>query len=127
MAVTTITSVQLPKHAYPHIEVNINDNTIRTYVNQSSEYCKTLCVFMSPKGPDGLRKVTGGISEFDDLYGNGSVAEYGQALLNARALAETNACTLYCLRLTAEDATVSNLHIFLRYKLTPYTPADAER
>lgn len=118
---TTITSVKLPEHQYPHVEVNINDNTIRTYVNRAAEYCRTLCVFMAPKGPDGLRTVTGGLTEFEKLYGNGAVADYGQAFLNARQLAQTNACTVNCLRITAPDAKISNIHIFLRYKVTRAT------
>ena len=91
MAMTTITSVKLPENKFPHVEVNINDNTIRRYVNVAEEYCRTLCVFRSPKGPDGLKTITGGIEEFVDTYGSGSVAEYGQAFLNASTLAATNA------------------------------------
>ena len=125
--ITTITSVQIPEHKYPHVEVNINDNTVRRYVNKPVEYCRTLCVFRSPKGPDGVRTITGGISEFEDLYGNGSVAEYGQAFLNARQLAMTNCCTLHCLRVTAANSTISNLHIYMRYRIAePYAEAEYE-
>lgn len=123
MAMTTITSVKLPENKFPHVEVNINDNTIRRYVNVAEEYCRTLCVFRSPKGPDGLKTITGGIEEFVDTYGSGSVAEYGQAFLNASTLAATNAVTLHCLRLTADDAKVSNLHVYMRYAITRF---DAE-
>ena len=117
MATTTITSVQLPEHAYPHVEVNINDNSIRTYVNVANDFCRTFCVFMSPKGKDGIQTIRGGIAEFNDKYGNGSFADYGQAFLNARALAATNVTTLHCIRVTAPDATFANLHIYMRYKL----------
>lgn len=115
--VTTITSVQLPEHAYPHVEVNINDNSIRKYVNTADDYCKTLCAFMSPRGKDGIQTITGGINEFTQKYGNGSFADYGQAFLNARALAATNCVTMHCIRVTAPDATFANLHIFMRYKI----------
>lgn len=119
MPIATITSVNLPAHQYPHVEVNINDNTLRRYVNTSTEYGKTLCVFRSPKGPDGIHKITG-IDQFTDLYGNGSVAQYGQPLLNARTLAASNNVTMYCLRATAEDAVIANLHIFARYRVRNY-------
>ena len=115
MAMTTITSVKLPENKFPHVEVNINDNTIRRYVNIAEEHCRTLCVFRSPKGPDGLKTITGGIQEFIDTYGTGSVAEYGQAFLNASALAATNATTIHCLRLTDDTAKVANLHVYMRY------------
>ena len=98
-AMTTITSVAIPEHVFPHVEVNINDNTIRRYVNRADEYCRTLCVFRSPKGRDGLQTITGGIEEFVNIYGTGSVSEYGQAFLNASTLAATNAVTIHCLRL----------------------------
>ena len=117
---TTITSVAIPENKFPHVEVNINDNTIRTYVNRADEYCRTLCVFRSPKGPDGLQTITGGITEFVEKYGSGSVAEYGQPFLNASTLAATNAVTMHCLRLTAEDSKVSNLHVYMRYQIIPF-------
>lgn len=123
---TTITSVAIPEYKFPHVEVNINDNTIRTYVNRADEYCRTLCVFRSPKGPDGLQTITGGIDEFVNTYGSGSVAEYGQALLNASALAATNAVTLHCLRLTADDAKVSNLHVYMRYRIIDAEKAEQD-
>lgn len=114
---TTITSVKIPEHVFPHTEVNINDNTIRTYKNTSNEYCTSLCVFRSPKGKDGIQKITGGYDEFLEEYGAGSVTEYGQALLNAGTLAATNATTLYCLRLTDEKAKIANLHVYIRYRV----------
>jgi hypothetical protein len=119
MAIATITSVNLPAHQYPHVEVNINDNTLRRYTQPTVEYGKTLCVFRSPKGPDGVYTVNG-YEQFVDTYGEGSVAEYGQPLLNARTLASGNNITMHCLRVTASDATVSNIHVFARYRVKPY-------
>jgi hypothetical protein len=123
MPIATITSVNLPTHQYPHVEVNINDNTLRRYTSTGTEYGKTLCVFRSPKGPDGIHKVTG-LDQFNDLYGNGSVEQYGQPLLNARTMAASNNVTMYCLRATADDAVVANLHIFARYRVKEYYIAE---
>jgi hypothetical protein len=116
MPIATITSVNLPTHQYPHVEVKINDNTLRRYTTIADEYGKTLCVFRSPKGPDGIKKITG-LQQFVDTYGEGSVAQYGQPLLNARTMAATNAITQYCLRVTADDAKVANLNIYARYRV----------
>jgi hypothetical protein len=120
MAIATITSVNLPEHQYPHVEVKINDNTLRRYTQTGTEYGKTLSVFRSPKGPDGIYKVTGR-DQFVDTYGEGSVADYGQPLLIARTLANSNIVTQYCLRVTDSDAKVANLHIFARYRVKEYT------
>ncbi len=119
MAIATITSVKLPAHQYPHVEVNINDNTLRRYTTPTSEYAKTLCVFRSPKGPDGV-SIVNGYEQFRDTYGEGSVAEYGQPLLNARMLASGNNVTMHCLRVTAPHAKVSNIHVFARYRVKNY-------
>lgn len=116
MPIATITSVNLPTHQYPHVEVKINDNTLRRYTTISDEFGKTLCVFRSPKGPDGVRKITG-LDQFVDTYGEGSVEQYGQPLLNARTMAATNVITQYCLRVTADDAKVANLNIYARYRI----------
>ena len=121
MAIATITSVNLPEHQYPHVEVKINDNTLRRYTQTATEYGKTLSVFRSPKGPDGIHKVTG-TNQFVDTYGEGSVKDYGQPLLIARTLANTNVITQYCLRVTdRQHAKVSNLHIFARYRVKEYS------
>ena len=112
-----ITSVNLPAHLYAHTEVAIHDNTIRTYARAANTNCKVLAVFMSPKGRD--RKMTtieGGIKEFDEVFGAGSFAEYGQPLVNARASANTNIVTLQCLRLTADDATYANNVVWVQWK-----------
>lgn len=112
-------SLTIPSHLYPHTEVQINDNTIRRYVRDSIDRCKILAVFMSPKGEDRvMRTITGGLEEFDDVFGAGPYSIYGQPLLNARAAANTGLVTLQCMRITAEDATYSNQVVWVQYKAT---------
>ena len=113
-----ITSVNLPAHLYPHTEVFINDNTIRTYARAEADNVKILAVFSSPKGIDRkMTTITGGLKEFDQRFGVGPFSTYGQPLLNARAAANTGVVTLQCMRVTAENATYSNNVVWAQYRL----------
>jgi hypothetical protein len=81
-------------------------------------------VFSSPKGIDReLQTVSGGMSAFIEKYGTGSFDAYGQPYLNAYAAASTNAATLHCLRVTADDATYAVGALVAHYKATPGSPS----
>lgn len=117
---TTITSVKLPQHMYMHVETQINDNTIRTYTNRREGSVNMLHVFTSPKGIDGkVTTISSGLSEFTDTFGDGPFSVYGQPFLNAKAAASTDAAILRCIRVTADDATYANRHIYVRYRTIP--------
>ena len=112
------TALTIPAHLYAHTEVNINDNTIRTYRNTYEGNCKVLAVFNSPKGRDNqLQTIQTGVDEFVERYGIGPYSIYGQPYLNAYASVNTGVVTLQCLRITAENATYANKHIFIQYKV----------
>lgn len=117
---TTITSVKLPQHMYMHVETQINDNSIRTYSNSREGLVNMLCVFTSPKGIDGkVTTIRNGKSEFTNTFGDGPFSVYGQPFLNAKAAASTDAAILRCIRVTADDATYANRHIYVRYRIVP--------
>lgn len=111
----------VPEHWYAHTNFYINDNTEYTETPSSdSGNTKMLFVFNSPKGKDRvLTTVDGGLAEFLDKFGMGSFSEYGQPLLNAFASFATGKIVGHCLRVTADDAGYSNVHLFARYKATP--------
>ena len=116
--IATITSVTLPGHLYPHIETRINDNSVRRYTTDTSGNYKFLAVGLSPKGEDGkIITIEHGIDEYDDRFGHGPCSKYGQAHLNTRAAASTGLVTLQVLRLTAEDAMYSNVHVYFCYRI----------
>lgn len=116
--------LSIPAHLFAHTEVQINDNTIRTYTRAGNDNCKILAVFASPKGEDRVMKtIEGGLDEFDDTFGVGPYSLYGQPLLNARAAANTGRVTLQCMRITAPDAAYANSVIWVQYKATPGIPA----
>lgn len=115
---STVTSVTLPSHLYPNIETRINDNSIRTYTKSTEGNCKMLAVSLTPKGKDRqIVTVDKGIDQYDELFGVGPCSLYGQAHLNARAAASTGKVTLQVLRLTAPDATYSNLFVYMHYRV----------
>ena len=115
---TTITSVALPQHMYSHVETKINDNTIRTYATERPGMIKMLAVFTSPKGEDRkMITINNGLGEFTKTFGDGPCSIYGQAFLNAKAAAGTDAAILQCMRVTAEDATYAHCHIYVRYRV----------
>lgn len=113
----------VPEHDYAYTKVVINDNsslpTNRENV-ATTTYCNMLYVFSSPKGIDNtLQTISTGLSEFEEKYGIGSYDECGQPFLNAYAAASTNAATLHCLRVTADDATYAVGALVAHYKATP--------
>lgn len=118
---TTISSAQLtvPAHLFPHTEVSIHDNTIRTYTRASNDNCRILAVFMSPKGRDRvMTTIANGLDEFDNTFGVGPYSIYGQPLLNARAALSTENVTLQCLRISAPDSSFANNVVWVQYKAT---------
>lgn len=117
--ITTITGVELPDHVWPNIEVNIHDNSVRRYKKSTDGNYNYLAVSLTPKGEDGrIITVDQGIDMYDDMFGAGSMAIYGQAHLNARAAAQTGKVTLKVMRLTASDATYANTHVYAHYRIT---------
>lgn len=117
----------VPEHDYAHVMTVIHDNSARPTDSlgaAETTYCNMMYVFSSPKGIDReLQTVSGGMNEFVERYGIGSFDTYGQAFLNAYAAASTNAATLHCLRVTAEDAAYAVGALIAHYKVTPGTPA----
>ena len=115
----------VPEHDYAFTTVVINDNSARPTDELSSAnttYCNCMFVFSSPKGRDNeLQTLSNGLSEFVEKYGIGSYDDYGQPFLNAYAAASTNAATLHCLRVTADDATYAVGALVAHYKVTPGT------
>lgn len=110
----------IPEHVYPHQMVQINDNTevSATYSAQSSDVTALLCVFASPKGRDNqVLTIDNGTAGFMKEYGLGSFAQYGQPLLNAFHAAQSGACTLHCMRVTADNASYSNTSLIAKYKV----------
>ena len=111
-------SITIPAHLYAHTEVNINDNSIRSYSRSYEGNCKVLAVFLSPKGKDGvIQRVDTGRDEFVEKYGLGPMSIYGQPLVNAYASISTGVVSLQCLRITAKNATYANKHVYIQWRI----------
>ena len=114
----------VPEHNYAHVMTVINDNSAKTtaaVTNVEQTYCNMMCVFSSPKGKDRELQSVSGLDQFKERFGIGTFAAYGQPYMNAYAAASTNAATLHCLRVTADDATYSLGALVAHYKVTPGT------
>lgn len=100
----------IPSHLYPHTHVEVNDNTEfkQEYPEQIDDSTHMLFVFASPKGIDGkIQNISGGATDFVDMYGQGPASIYGQPYLNAYNAFTSGCITGHCLRVTAENSTYS--------------------
>lgn len=119
------TSQIVPEHEYAHVMVVENDNSQRprdTVNSTPTTYCNMMFVFSSPKGIDRELQTVVGSSAFVEKFGRGSFDVYGQPFLNAYAAAMTDAATLHCLRVTADDAAYAVGALVAHYKATPGSP-----
>lgn len=114
----------VPEHDYAHVMCVVHDNSQRPtdqLSNALTTYCNMLFVFSSPKGIDRQMLSVSGESNFTEKFGLGSYDAYGQPYLNALAAARTNAVTLHCMRVTADDASYAAGALVAHYKVTPGT------
>lgn len=120
----------VPEHEYAHVMVVTHDNSARPndkLGKADNTYCNMMYVFSSPKGIDReLLTVSGGETPFVEKFGIGTYDVYGQPFLNALASAKTNAATLHCLRVTADNASYSVGALVAHYKVTPGTSGNDE-
>jgi len=109
----------VPEHVYPHQMVVINDNTTFLPATASdSGNTRELYVFSSPKGRDNkIQTIENGLGGFLKEYGIGPFSLYGQPLLNAYMAAASGAATLHCLRVTADNAKYSSVHLVAKWKV----------
>lgn len=118
------TSQIVPEHDYAHVMCVVHDNSQRpsdALTDGLTTYCNMLFVFSSPKGIDRQMLTVSGEASFTEQFGLGSYDAYGQPYLNALAAARTNAATLHCLRVTADDASFAAGALVAHYKVTPGT------
>lgn len=112
----------VPEHEYAHVMVVEHDNSQRpqdTVNGTPTTYCNMMFVFSSPKGIDRELQTVVGSAEFVEKFGRGSFDTYGQPFLNAYAAAMTDAATLHCLRVTADDAAYAVGALVAHYKAIP--------
>lgn len=110
----------IPAHLYPHEMVVVNDNTQYTPVTSSGsdDAIRLLFVFASPKGIDNqIKTITGGLTEFLAMYGQGPFSLYGQPYLNAYNAFSTGNIVGHCLRVSAENANYSYSVLVALYKI----------
>lgn len=110
----------IPEHLYPHNMVVVNDNTeyTQTLPEAEDDSIHMLFVFASPKGVDNsIQNITGGLSEFVSMYGQGPFSLYGQPYLNAYNAHKSGYITGHCLRVTADNATYAAAVLVALYRI----------
>lgn len=109
----------VPEHNYSHQMVVVNDNTTFLPATSSdSGNTRELYVFSSPKGRDNkIQTIDTGLGGFLKEYGIGPFSLYGQPLLNAYTAAASGAAILHCLRISADNAAYSSVHLIAKYKV----------
>ena len=114
------TQILMP-YEHSHYITVINDNTeVNKNVNIPVDPIGCLQVFASTKGRDGLTKqnTTKG---YIDEYGKPNYHLYGQAPYMPYQALTTEQAAVWCLRVTAEDATYSNLMFTVKAKVDKTT------
>lgn len=106
-------------YRYPHIEVNIIDNSAITRPQAAiTDGVRELFVIDSPRGVDGvLTQITTGVDEFVARFGMGDLNTYGQAILNAYNAFSTGLVTGEVLRIAAPNAKRANLYVYAAYAM----------
>ena len=105
----------IPKYLQPHEEVYINDNTYYEDYTDDNDGPTFLCVFVGGKGRDKLL-FKRSFSDFVAEYGYPNYRKWGQAMYMPYTMLYTGNAQCWCLRLTADDATYSNIIFVVGYK-----------
>ena len=108
----------IPKNSFPTEETYVNDNTVVTpsAAEPVSNNTSFLYVVSSPKGKDGVMQTFNSQQDFLDKIGLGPFSLYGQPLLSAYAVLGTGRASVHLLRVAADDARYSNIHVCAAYR-----------
>ena len=106
----------IPLYLHPHDEVYINDNTVYTdYTADNTGIVRYLCLFPSSKGRDKLMEFNN-FSKWVNEYGYPNYRINGQLPYMPYVLLSTGLTKVYCMRLTAKDATYANIILMVGYQ-----------
>lgn len=122
----------IPEYLVPHVQTYINDNSIftDTVSSPSEDGIRSIHVFASAKGEDGVLKAFDNYTDYLEEYGTPNYALYGQpCYMPYVALLGGNA-KCWCMRIMPETATYANAIIVANVKkgtkTVVVTPAEEE-
>lgn len=105
------TSQIIPQYDVPHIMTVINDNSTldtSTNVEVADPAIRSLCIFTSAKGPDGIRTLSK-TEDYLKMYGTPDMKKYGQASYMPFLMLSTGRAHVHCMRITPNDAAYANV------------------
>jgi hypothetical protein len=115
----------IPSYLHPHVGTYINDNTEFTEtVAPAEEGLRSVFVFASPKGRDGVVLEQRSAAELVEEYGKPNFKLFGQPQLNAYAWLDAGQTKAWTMRVMPENAAYANLVILAKVKVdtTDTTP-----
>lgn len=115
----------IPQYLHPHVSTYINDNSqFEETVAPAVDGVRSLFVFTSPKGKDGVLLKMKTTTEYLDEYGKPKFAMHGQPALMPYAFLSSGQGEAYCMRVMPADAAYSN--VVLIAKVKKELPADGK-
>lgn len=108
----------IPTALVPHVETYINDNTTFTDVAATpvDNGVRSIHVFASPKGEDGVLKAITSVQEYLEEYGTPNYELYGQPGYMPYAALSSGNAKCWCMRVMPETATYANAIIVANVK-----------
>ena len=108
----------IPSYLVPHVATYINDNS--TFTDEAAVAAETgirsIHVFASPKGEDGVLKSFTNTTDFINEYGTPNFALYGQPQYNAYAALASGNARCWCMRVASPKATYAHIVILAKVK-----------
>ena len=109
----------IPKYLVPHVETYINNNTIfqdAAAVADEANSVPVLAVFASAKGRDRIILRKKSTTEFIREFGTPNFNLYGQANYMPWFALQSGNATVFCMRVTPDDATFANAIVLAKVK-----------
>lgn len=113
----------VPAYLQPHIMTLINDNTeFKDVVTASEEGIRSIFVFTSEKGRDGVFLDKKSVTELLEEYGNPNFKLHGQPVYNAYSFLSGGKTKAWCLRVMPNNAAYANLTLVAKVKVDTTVP-----
>ena len=108
----------IPDYLHPSVQTIINDNT--EFVEETSQPdlgIRSLFVFTSGKGRDGVLLEMANRTQFIEEFGKPDYSKYGQPIYMPYAFLSSGQTRAYCMRVMPDDASYANSVIVAKVKV----------
>lgn len=113
----------IPPYLQPYTMTVINDNTVFTETTaEVQDGVRSIFVFTSPKGRDGVLLTKGSSTSLTEEYGTPNFKLFGQPHLNAYAYLDSGITKGFCMRVMPNDANYANVVVVAKVKVDTTVP-----